>query len=336
LDEPTDMTETDPMLAALANNGGDTLTHALQTGSPAIGAGNTAACLAAPISGVDQRGFLRDTTACDIGAYEYGLTFAIGLDGDGVGNVDGKGIDCGDGGLTCTIKHEHGDSFPLEATAAAGSVFAGWSGDLSGTTNPVTVTINTPLHITATFNLIRHDLTVAKAGTGAGLVTSDPAGITCGGTCSADFVEGAMVELTAAPSAGSTFVGWTGAVVSSDAVITVTMDEAKSVTATFDLLPGNFLLTVSKAGTGSGTVTSDPVGIDCGDTCAAGFSEDTVVTLTAVASAGSTFAGWSGAVTSNSPAIEVTMDAAKNITATFNDDNAPPAGYAIFLPLISR
>ena len=318
LTEPSDMVDTDPMLGLLANNGGDTQTRALQSGSPAIGAGNTAVCAAAPINGIDQRGFMRDTTACDIGAYEYGLTFTIGLEGDGVGNVNGKGIDCGDGGTDCTIKHEHGDNFPLEATAAAGSVFVGWSGDLSGTTTPVTVTINTPLHITATFNLIRHTLTVAKAGTGAGTVTSNPAGITCGATCAADFVEGEIVTLTAVASAGSEFTGWTGAVVSSDASIDVTMDEAKSVTANFNLLPGNFLLTVAKAGTGSGTVTSDPAGIACGATCAAGFVEDTVVTLTAVTGPNSTFAGWSGAVTGNTPTIQVTVDAAKQVTATFN------------------
>lgn len=54
----------DPLLAALADNGGGTETHALQAGSPAIDAGDGAACPA-----TDQRGTARQGT-CDIGAYE--------------------------------------------------------------------------------------------------------------------------------------------------------------------------------------------------------------------------------------------------------------------------
>ena len=55
-----------------------------------------------------------------------------------------------------------------------------------------------------------------------------------------------------------------------------------------------FTLTVVKAGTGSGTVTSSPAGITCGSTCSALFASGTSVTLTATADSGSTFAGWSG------------------------------------------
>lgn len=55
-----------------------------------------------------------------------------------------------------------------------------------------------------------------------------------------------------------------------------------------------FDLTVSKAGTGRGTVTSALAGISCGDTCSADFASDTPITLTAEPSSGSTFGGWSG------------------------------------------
>ena len=334
LDEPTDMTETDPVIGPLAHNGGGVNTHALLDGSPAIGAGNTAVCAASPINGIDQRGFLRDSVACDIGAYEYGLTIAIGLAGDGVGNVNGKGLNCGDGGADCTIKHPHGDTFPLEANPATGSDFIEWSGDLTGIASPVDWTMDNTTHITATFDLIRHDLTVNKAGTGAGLVTSDPAGINCGATCTAEFVENSIVTLTADPSAGSEFEGWTGAVISDDLSIQVTMDEAQSVTATFTLLPNNFLLTVNKVG--MGTVTSNPAGINCGNTCAAGFVENTVIELTAVAAEGYTFTGWSGDATGDMLTIQVTMDAAQNVTATFTADEEPETGYRLYLPIITR
>ena len=54
-------------------------------------------------------------------------------------------------------------------------------------------------------------------------------------------------------------------------------------------------LVVTRAGSGSGTVTSVPAGIDCGATCTAAFQEESTVSLTPEAAAGSSFAGWSGA-----------------------------------------
>ncbi len=53
-------------------------------------------------------------------------------------------------------------------------------------------------------------LTVAKAGAGAGNVTSSPAGIDCGSTCTKDYNDGTQVTLTATPAAGSNaFAGFT-------------------------------------------------------------------------------------------------------------------------------
>ena len=75
-------------------------------------------------------------------------------------------------------------------------------------------------------------------------------------------------------------------------------------------------LTVDRAGAGSGTVTSDPPGIDCGETCAAAFDENTVVTLTAAADPGSTFGGWSAC--DGTGTCDITMDADHLVTATFD------------------
>ena len=79
------------------------------------------------------------------------------------------------------------------------------------------------------------------------------------------------------------------------------------------------VLTVTKAGTGSGTVNSSPAGISCGSTCSASFSDGATVTLTASATSGSVFAGWSGSCTGTSTCA-VTMSAARSVTATFNVD----------------
>jgi hypothetical protein len=78
-----------------------------------------------------------------------------------------------------------------------------------------------------------------------------------------------------------------------------------------------FALTVTKGGTGSGTVSSSPSGISCGSTCSASYDSGTSVTLTATAATGSTFAGWSGACSGTSTCT-VSMSAAQNVTATFN------------------
>jgi aryl-phospho-beta-D-glucosidase BglC (GH1 family) len=159
-------------------------------------------------------------------------------------------------------------------------------------------------------------LTVTRAGTGSGTVTSSPAGISCGATCSASFASGASVTLTASAASGSTFAGWSGACTGTGAC-TVPMTAAKSVTATFNTSATTQTLTVTRAGSGTGTVTSSPTGISCGSTCSASFASGTSVTLTAAAASGSTFAGWSGACTGTGTCT-VSMTAAQSVTATFN------------------
>jgi subtilisin family serine protease len=80
-------------------------------------------------------------------------------------------------------------------------------------------------------------VTVAKSGTGTGTVTSNPAGINCGGDCNEQFPGGTTVTLTAAPSAGSVFAGWSGNGCAGTG--TCVVNTAASVTATFDGPAGN-------------------------------------------------------------------------------------------------
>jgi hypothetical protein len=92
---------------------------------------------------------------------------------------------------------------------------------------------------------------------------------------------------------------------------------------TLQTAAGNNTLTVTKDGTGSGTVTSSPAGINCGGTCAADFAPGTSVTLTATTGSGATFGGWGGSCTGTG-ACTVSMTSAKTVTATFNG-----CGYTI-------
>ena len=76
-------------------------------------------------------------------------------------------------------------------------------------------------------------VTVSVRGSASGTVTSNPAGITnCAGTCTASYISGTPLLLTAAPGAGATFKQWGGAC-GGATTCTVTVDAAKSVTATF-------------------------------------------------------------------------------------------------------
>jgi hypothetical protein len=95
-----------------------------------------------------------------------------------------------------------------------------------------------------------------------------------------------------------------------------------------------FTLVVARSGTGGGTVTSSVGGINCGTTCSVDLSAGTSVTLTAVPTAGSTFAGWSGAC-SGVGSCSVTMDADRNTTAIFNAVLTPAAAPCV-VPNVKR
>jgi hypothetical protein len=80
-------------------------------------------------------------------------------------------------------------------------------------------------------------VTVAKTGSGAGTVTSTPAGITCGADCSEPYVSGTLVTLSATPATGSTFSGWSGGGCSGTATCSLAGNSALTVTATFAKAP---------------------------------------------------------------------------------------------------
>ena len=89
--------------------------------------------------------------------------------------------------------------------------------------------------------------------------------------------------------------------------------------------PGTYALNVAVAG--SGTVTSNPSGINCGGDCAENYANGTNVTLTATSSSGYVFGNWSGACAGSSSSCVVNMNAAKSVTATFT--STPQATLSI-------
>ena len=150
-----------------------------------------------------------------------------------------------------------------------------------------------------------YPVTVSTSGTGTGTVTG-----------AGSYVAGATVTLTASPTGGSTFSAWSPSPCASSFTMPA---NALACVASFTAPappPGSFLLTVSK--TGSGTVTSDRTGINCGSDCSESYTAGTVVTLTATANRNARFLGWGGAC-SGTGTCTVTMNAARSVTATFRN-----------------
>ena len=159
-------------------------------------------------------------------------------------------------------------------------------------------------------------LTVALSGNGMGNVASEPAGISCGTTCSAGYRYGTSVMLTATASAGSTFTGWSGACTGTG-VCVVSTTAATNVSAAFAL--NKYALSVKTSGAATGTVASVPAGIDCGADCSESYDNATSVTLTATPASGFAFGGWGGACTGTATCV-VSMTQARSVSATFTQN----------------
>ena len=208
-------------------------------------------------------------------------------------DLDDGRVRSGGSGQSGGGTYDAGTVVALTATPAVGSQFSGWSGDCSGSSNPCNVTMDAGKSVTATFTQLHHVLTVTSSPAAGGSIT--PAGGT--------YAPGTVVTLTVTPNAGYQFSGWSGACSGTNAC-NVTMDAAKSVTANFTLL--QYVLAVTSSPPAGGSVT--PAG--------GTYTYGTVVTLTVTPNAGYQFSGWSGAC-SGTNACNVTMDAAKSVTANF-------------------
>jgi hypothetical protein len=221
----------------------------------------------------------------------------------------------------------------ISAEAAPGSEFVGWKVENTEFEACGTLTFCAPFFeppetgsgeakVIATFDLASPKFKLTVKAEGTGTVTSSPAGIECPPTCSAKFKEGTEVTLVATPTKGSSFTGWSGCesiLAEPKGACLVTMSAAKEVTAKFkEGVKPSFAFKVELAGTGTGKVTSSPAGIECPPTCSAEFEESTEVTLSASASAGSEFSGWSGSGCSGTGTCKVTMSEAKEVVATFD------------------
>lgn len=173
--------------------------------------------------------------------------------------------------------------------------------------------------------VLTHSLAVVPGEPGQGRIVSDPAGLDCGETCTAEFDEGTTVTLTAIAAPGFIFTGWSGKDCPGTGTCSVGMDEARSVTAMFEPVPrGTHALITYRTGEGRGSVSSNPGDIDCGAECIASFEDGSAVTLTAVPAPGSVFTGWEGACSGTGPTCVVTMNRDKLVRAGFDLEAVVP------------
>ncbi len=197
--------------------------------------------------------------------------------------------------------YNSGTHVTLQAFADLNAHFVGWSGDATGNTNPLDVTMDSDKSITATFALDQYALTTSVVGNGS--ITRSPN--------AASYNIGTVVSLEAVADAHWTFVEWSGDLTGSTNPQDITMDSDKSVTATF--VADQTVLTVVIDG--GGTVNRSPN--------QATYNYGSTVGLTAVPNPGWVFTVWTGAVTGPANPINVVMNGDRTVVAHFADTQGP-------------
>ena len=192
--------------------------------------------------------------------------------------------------------YHYGDVVTVEAMSAPGYTFTGWTNDLSGTTNPTTITLNGDKTVGASFTQDEYALNITQA-TG-GTISASPAG---------PYHLDDEVTVTATPDLGWSFSAWTGDCAAQGNPCTLTMDGAKAVSASFT--QDEYALNITQA-TG-GTISASPAGP---------YHLDDEVTVTATPDLGWSFSAWTGDCAAQGNPCTLTMDGAKAVSASFTQD----------------
>jgi len=215
---------------------------------------------------------------------ESSFNVNVSYSGNGVGTVAGSGL------------YVAGSTPSLTATPTGNSVFTGWSGDCSGNTNPLPLTVNKQLNCVANFSK-GYVLTLQASGTGTGTKAVSPV--------KPLYIEGESITLTNTPNSDSFFRGW----------------QASPCAASFSMPPNDLTCTVAfekgytialqKGGTGDGTVEvvggAKPL-----------YAVGEIVTLKATTIGNSVFTGWSPADCGNTNPVSQFPMPSKSLICTAN------------------
>ena len=257
------------------------------------------------------------------------VTAGAGSAGGGIITSQPAGINCVLSGSTtsgtCTAFFAINTVVTLQETTSGNAVFSAWGGDC--TSSPCQLILSQGRTALATFQT--QGITITGGGTGNGLVTSSPAGITCtitagttGGTCATTFAPNTVVTLTSTPSGLSSFSGYTGACSGTTCTVSMVTGTMTSVTVQF-AAPPTLSFTAATGSQGGGTLTSAPSGIACtlsntsvSGTCTTAFALNTAVTVTQTPANGSVFMNWAGACTGSST-CQVALSQSRAVQALY-------------------
>lgn len=243
----------------------------------------------------------------------YTLTAAV---------VSGSGSISANPPPNCSIQYNGGTAVTLTATADPGFQFSRWTdagGATLSTANPVTVTMDAGKTYNANFTATPcYSLTLTWSSGGTASTSPAP---NCGG----NYYAGTAVTLTATPSTGFSFAGWTG--ITGGNPTTITMDGNKAISANFTA--NCYMLTTSVVPSPSSSPPASPaggaIGVSVTDapngTCAGGYTYNTEIELTAAPAATYTFASWSGIVSGTANPVRFRMPASNtSAAARYNKD----------------
>jgi len=241
-------------------------------------------------------------------------SLTVNVTPSGAGNVTVNGVT--PPSYPNTTTWSFGDNVTLNATAAGGYSFINWSGDLSGNTTPVNITMDSDKNVTAHFSMIgpTYNLTVTSNGCCPINVTGAVSGtVPAGGNLTfTGIVEGENVTVSADDSGVCCgFVNWSDAGTQTH---NITMDSDKSVTAYCSVPTYNLTVNVTPSVGGNVTVNgATPPSYPNTTTWTCGVN----VTLNATAAGNYSFNYWSGDLSGSTNPTNITMNGNYTITANF-------------------
>lgn len=193
-------------------------------------------------------------------------------------------------------EYQHGTVVELTARAAEGWELAGWKGDLSGSENPVQITVDEPKQIVAEFEIQQFGVTTSTKGEGT--VKKEPDQPT--------YEYGTEVTVTAQPVEGWNFLEWQGDATGTQPTAQLTVDGPKEAMAVFE--EQTFSVTTSVTGNGRIEVSPDQPS----------YTYNEEVEFTAIPEGDHIFLGWDGDLSGSSTTQTVAMTSDMDIKATFN------------------
>ena len=217
---------------------------------------------------------------------------------------------------SCPSNYQYtaGTSVSLQATANAGYQFGSWSGALSGTPNPQSVTMDGNKSVTANFVVTCYTLTLNRLPSSGGSITASPLK-SVGCPANYQYVASTSVSLQAVPNSGYQFSSWSGALSDTVNPTSLFMDGNKDVTANF--VVACYTLTLNRLPSSGGSIMATPSKSASCPTIYQ-YTAGTSVLLTVTPNTGYRFDNWSGALSGSQNSQSVTMDGNKSATAHFS------------------